>query len=100
MRDWITTVLREKPGTHAIQGKVVDECGNGIAGVRIQMGSMHWTFTNEQGIFQIMGLPSGERALFIAKDGYNFLDNGKNIQHSGSDLNTQNFIGHKIVLEK
>ena len=70
MRAWLQTVLKTRPGTHTLRGRVVDSAGNGIAGVRVQCGSWHGAFTNADGRYEIPSLVSGTRALSTTKTGF------------------------------
>ena len=72
MRAWLQEILKTRPGTHTLRGRVVDAGGNGIAGVRVQCGPWHWAFTQADGRYEIPSLVAGDRFLKASKTGFTF----------------------------
>jgi hypothetical protein len=66
-REWLRSVIAEKPGTHAVRGRAVNASGHGLAGARIESGPHHWTMSGEDGTFELAGL-AGERRTVSASD--------------------------------
>ena len=69
MRAWIVEVLKTRPGTHTVRGRVVDSAGKGVEGVRVQCGSWHWAITDGNGRYAIPSLVAGNRSVTAAKAG-------------------------------
>ena len=93
LRAWMADVLKKRPGTFSVQGKVLDDRGKGMAGVRVQGGALHWTFTDEKGEYILKGLISGDRILTASKDGYEFTPKEIKIQLKASGLTGKDFSG-------
>jgi hypothetical protein len=72
LRTWVAEVLRTRPGTHAIRGRIVDPAGNPRAGVRVESGETHWTTTDGNGRYELLGLVSGPRQVSASKPGLRF----------------------------
>lgn len=72
MRAWIADVLKHRPGTWIVRGRVVDARGKGLAGVRVQCGGWHWSITDPEGHYEIRSLTPGSRTLSAAKPGFRF----------------------------
>lgn len=68
----VTTLLRNTntldmiKGTGAITGSVVDENGQPFQGEIFILGKNLSTKTDENGVFEISGVPSGEQSLIVA----------------------------------
>ena len=69
MRAWMADVLKHRPGTWTVRGRVMDAQGNGVPGVRVQCGSWHWAMTDGEGRYQLPGLTPGRRVLTAQKPG-------------------------------
>lgn len=72
MREWIADVLKRRPGTWTVRGRVVDRSGRGIPGVRVHCGHWHWSLTDAEGRYAIPSLVSGRRPLIATKVGWQF----------------------------
>ncbi len=63
MRNWIDYVTAYRPGTHSIRGTVTGTAGEPLAGVRIQSGDTHWTYTDALGRYELASLINGPRTI-------------------------------------
>jgi hypothetical protein len=91
LRKWLAEVVRAKPGTHAIRGRVTDGAGRGLAGVRLQSGNGHWTQSDEKGNYSMSGLVDGPRKLSAARSGLVFKPAERDVVLGGRDLADVNF---------
>ena len=91
MREWIAEVLRKRPGTHAVRGRVVDADGKGIAGVHVQCGNWHWSVTGADGRYEIPSLVPGSRKLVPTKPGMTFAPARQEIAVEGRDVAAEPF---------
>jgi len=99
MRDWISGVISNKPGTHRISGVLTDSGGAPIAGARVQSGMTHWTFTDESGSYELDGLIDGARTVTVSHSNYQWTPDTTNVTVSGADLTGQNFTpGVQLVI--
>ena len=62
-RAWLRRVLKERPGTYSVRGRVRRSNGEPLAGVRIESGAHHWTFTDQDGSYALKGLASSRRIV-------------------------------------
>jgi hypothetical protein len=88
-RAWLQQVVANRPGTHAINGRVTDQAGNGIAGARIQSGYTHFTFTDATGAYQLAGLIDSNRTVTVATPNFTFP--AQNVTVAGADVQGINF---------
>jgi len=72
MREWIADVLKRRPGTWTVRGRVVDAAGKGVADVAVQCGTWHYVLTDPEGRFAIASLTPGVRTLTASKSGMTF----------------------------
>jgi predicted esterase len=86
MRAWIAEILKARPGTHTLRGRVVDGDGKGVAGVRVQCGNWHWAFTDAEGRYTIPSLVPGKRKLIAEKAGLSFAPEQKEITMENQDV--------------
>jgi predicted esterase len=91
MRTWMSEVIANKPGTHSIRGGVTDASGAPIAGVRVQSGLTHWTFTDATGAYKLAGLLDGGRTVTVSHPGYQWSPDTVNVTLAGADLAGQDF---------
>lgn len=63
LRKWVSNVLKTRPGTFSIQGRVTDRNGQPLADVRIESGFNHFTFTDAKGFYDLRGLVGGRHAV-------------------------------------
>lgn len=62
-RAWMEGVVRDKPGTHAISGRVTDARGRAVRRTRVQSGETHFTFTDGRGRYRLAGLIDSTRTV-------------------------------------
>ncbi len=86
MRAWMADVLKNRPGTRAVRGRVVDAGGQGIAGVRVQCGGWHWAVTGPDGRYEIPSLVPGRRTLEAGKEGLAFSPAGQEVTVEDRDV--------------
>jgi len=86
MREWIAGVLKTRPGTHTVRGRVVDGTGKGVAAVRVQCGSWHWAVTDADGRYEIRSLVPGARKLVASKAGCTFAPAEQEVTIVGQDV--------------
>ena len=91
LRAWLADVLQRKPGTHCVSGRVTDTGGSGLAGVRIEGGYTHWTFTGPDGRYRLGGLIDGRRTLKASMPGRTFEPALREVDLAGSDTGDQDF---------
>jgi hypothetical protein len=90
LRAWLADVLRARPGTHAIRGRVTDHAGRPLSGVRVQGGYTHWTTSAASGNYELGGLIDGPRTLEASKPGLAF--DARQIVLAGRDLERVDFV--------
>jgi hypothetical protein len=93
VREWLQEVLRTRAGTHAVRGQVMDKAARPIAGVRIQTGDTHWTFTDSEGRYELRGLIASQRSLVPSKPGFAFEPGERAIAIAGEDIANVDFTG-------
>jgi len=91
MRDWIADTIANRPGTSRVLGKVTAADGSPLAGVRIQSGDYHWTFTDQKGNYELAALIDGERTLTASHPQLNFVTPTRQIIVAQADLTNQTF---------
>lgn len=84
-REWLRGVIAERPGTHAVRGRVVDGANRGLAGVRIASGPHHWTVSEEDGAFELAGLSGEGRTVAASSSQQQFQPPEFSIEFKGSD---------------
>jgi hypothetical protein len=71
---WYKNVIKNKPGTYSISGRVTDSKNNPVTGVLVETGFQgldyngsctHFDLTNNDGEYQIRGLIKGERFINV-----------------------------------
>jgi hypothetical protein len=85
--------------TGKLTGKIVDEEGNSITNVLISAYTTYSsieTHSKQDGTFEIIGIPFGEQAIYLSKDGYK--DTALNINLS-SDI-SEIILDSSVVLSK
>jgi predicted esterase len=92
MRAWLAGTASSKPGTSSISGVVTDSLGNPIAGVRVQSGLTHWTFTDATGAYQLAGLVDGSRDLMVSHPSYHWTPDSRTLTLGGADLTGENWM--------
>jgi len=96
MRQWISEVLKSRPGTHAVRGRVVDANDKGIAGARVQCGTWHWTVTGADGGYVIPSLVPGRRRLSVTKNGFAFAPTERDVVVEDRDVDAEPFTGTPV----
>jgi hypothetical protein len=66
VRQWLAGVLRDRTGTYAVSGRVVDAKGRGLAAARVESGA-HWTLSGRGGNYVLRGLIVGLRQIRASK---------------------------------
>lgn len=92
LRTWLADVLKRRPGTHCISGRVTDAAGSGLGGVRIEGGYTHWTFTGPDGRYRLAGLIDGRRTLKASMAGKTFEPADLEAELSGGDAEGKDFV--------
>jgi predicted esterase len=96
MRQWIADVLKRRPGTWTVRGRVVDRAGRGIPGVRVQCGHWHWSLTDAEGCYAIPALVSGCRSLVATKSGWQLALFPGEVTVEGQDVTVEPVTGEPI----
>jgi len=91
LRQWLSETLQKRPGTHDVSGRVTDANGNGIEGVRIEVGFTRWTFTNADGRYTLRSLIDGPRTLTASKPGVTFTEARLTFALAGQHVGGQDF---------
>ena len=86
VRDWVADVLKNRPGTHSVRGRVTDARGHGLAGVRVESGETHWTVTGPDGSYTVPSLVSGPRTVRIHDPAQRFDPSEAKVTLSGHDV--------------
>ena len=92
MRAWMADVLKHRPGTWTIRGRVVDAQGKGLVKVRVQCGSWHWGITDTDGHYEIPSLTPGSRTLSAEKPGFRFLPSQQEMVVNSQDAVAKPFV--------
>ena len=71
-RAWLRRVLKERPGTYSVRGRVFDPNRKPLGGVRIESGAHHWTFTGPDGSYSLKGLLPSKRTVHASGPGLQF----------------------------
>ena len=71
-RQWMAEVLKNRPSTTTVRGRVVDAQGQPTSGVRISTGATRFTDTAADGSYDLSGLCAGEWILTATKTGKKF----------------------------
>ena len=93
MREWIADVLKRRPGTWTVRGRVVDRSGRGIPGVRVQCGHWHWSLTDAEGCYATQSLVRGSRPLSATKAGWQFAPFPVEVTVEGKDVTAEPITG-------
>ncbi|MEI6234826.1 MAG: carboxypeptidase regulatory-like domain-containing protein [Planctomycetota bacterium] len=91
MRDWITSVLKNRPGTNTVQGRVLTATGQPLEGVKVQCGPWHWSVTDASGNYKIPSLVPGTRTLTATKPGITFTPATQEITLTDSNVTASDF---------
>jgi predicted esterase len=94
MRNWIAAVLKQRPGTWTVRGRVVDQSGKGVPGVRVQCGTWHGATTDEDGRYEIPTLTAGRRALTARKAGLRFGPDQQEIGLQNSPVEARSLVAY------
>ncbi len=80
---------------HAVHGMIVDQSGNGIAGIELSLTSMTERFTattGDQGNYTFVNIPDAAYGLLPISDRYIFTPVYQNIVVSSADMTVETFI--------
>lgn len=84
-RRWLARVLIDRPGTHAIRGRVTGADGRPLAGARIESGAHHWTTSAADGSYELLGLTGAERWVEAQAAGVDFQLRSRKVSLTGGD---------------
>lgn len=93
VQQWLRYVLKHRPCTYQIKGRVVDRNGKGIVGVRIQSGYTHFTFTDDQGDYILRSIVDSDRTVTASKDRYSFEPAEQQVIVAGNNIDEVDFVG-------
>jgi len=79
-REWLRRILKERPGTYSVRGRVLDPNRKPLGGVRIESGAHHWTFTGQDGSYSLKGLLPSKRTVRASGPGLQFEPDGRVIE--------------------
>jgi hypothetical protein len=60
---WLFATVAARPGTGAVYGRVTDAQAQGVPGVRVEAGPLHFATTDAAGYYALRGLMHGPRAV-------------------------------------
>src|SRR5690606_5882713 len=60
---WLFATVAARPGTGAVYGRVTDAQAQGVPGVRVEAGPLHFATTDAAGYYALRGLVHGPRAV-------------------------------------
>jgi len=69
VQSWLFATIAARPGTGAVYGRVTDMQGDGVPGVRVESGPLHWDVTDAEGYYGLRGLLMGTRAVTCTAPG-------------------------------
>lgn len=69
VQDWLFATIAARPGTGAVYGRVTDLQGDGVPGVRVESGPLHWDVSDAEGYYGLRGLLQGTRAVSCTAPG-------------------------------
>ena len=75
----------DNEGLCAVHGTVIDESGNSLEGVKVEIGDKK-TYTNEQGKYYLYDLTGDEARLNFVMEGYGTVDVWMNIRADGTNI--------------
>jgi len=90
-RQWLREVVKSRPGTHDVRGRVTDSAGRGLTGVRVTGGPTRFAFTDADGRYAIRSVVDGECLVAAVKPGTVFSPSSRNITINGADCDNVNF---------
>jgi hypothetical protein len=68
VRAWVAATYKNKPGTLKISGSIKDKHGNPLSKVLVVSGKMHFTYSDDNGNYNLAGLISGQRILTFKRN--------------------------------
>jgi hypothetical protein len=85
LRSWVKKVLKTRPGTHSLRGRVTAANGRPLSGVCIESGS-HFTYTNRKGRFVLSGLIDSRRNVTASQEGRLFTPRAATVEIHDEDV--------------
>lgn len=85
VRSWLKDVLKNRPGTHSLRGRVVTASGHPLSGVCIESGS-HFTYTDRKGRFVLAGLIDSRRTVTAFQEGRELVPRAATVEIRGRDI--------------
>jgi hypothetical protein len=92
MQAWVADVFKRRPGTWTVRGRVTQNSGKGVPGVRVQCGTWHWSVTDAEGRYQIPGVTPGRRVLVTQQTGLRLQPRQQGIVLEESDVEAKPFL--------
>jgi hypothetical protein len=86
LRSWLGEVLKTRPGTHSIRGRVTAANGRPLLGVCIESGCTHFTYTDRKGRFILSGLIDSRRTITASQNGRLFIPQAEAVEIRGEDV--------------
>jgi hypothetical protein len=91
LRSWLGEVLKTRPGTHSIRGRVMAANGRSLLRVRIESGYSHFTYTDRKGRFILSGLIDSRRSVTASQNGRLFIPRAATVEIRGEDVDGVTF---------
>lgn len=85
IRNWVQSVLRDRPGIHSLSGKVTDMRGNNAADVNITKSDSFLAITDANGNYKFERLIAYNSTITPSKSGYSFLPPQRQISVMNAD---------------
>ena len=86
LRSWLAEVLKTRPGTHTVEGRVKGSDGRALSGVCIESGPSHFTYTDRKGRFILSGLIDSQHNLAVTEKGRTFTPLPATVDIQGEDV--------------
>ena len=97
LRAWMADVLRRRPGTSSVSGRVTSPSGRGTPGVRVRSGCSHFAFTDPEGRYEVRSLVAGTRTVTPSRDGLTFTPAERCVALSGNPMSAVDFVAVEVA---
>ncbi|NQU43506.1 carboxypeptidase regulatory-like domain-containing protein [bacterium] len=91
LRAWMADVLKNRPGTTTISGRVTSASGKGVPNVCVQSGTTHFALTDAEGYYRIESLVDGERTVIPSRETFAFTPAERSVALSGTPAESVDF---------